>query len=392
MARTPDGKAPRADRAAIIAIGDGLAAARRVATELSPQAARTFAKALTESAAEMRLLCDSIVPSKTPEKDLLDELAKLITELRGLAPDLGKHASRRACMRLESVMAEIEAARADLDPIKMPAGTFDPAYPDTAGRLVVLALIAQPHAPLAAIARTYGSGVYAIYYRGRHPAYAGISRTETPIYVGKADPASNTAKTPREQGPRLFGRLSDHRKMIRVVEGYAVNCSIDPTIHLSEFTCRKLVCATNAQLVAERHLIEVFKPVWNAETKICWGISKHGDAAETRGNTRSPWDVMHPGRPLFLHEKLPSGTTPEQIARDINNHLVDNPPYHNRAAIIEHIISAFAQEVVTTSAEEQEKEDELAPKEGSAPGDAANGAEDAEYGAAPTKASDSNVK
>ena len=36
------------------------------------------------------------------------------------------------------------------------------------------------------------------------------------------------------------------------------------------------------QLVAERLLIEVFRPAWNHESKICFGISKHGDAAGPR--------------------------------------------------------------------------------------------------------------
>ena len=60
-------------------------------------------------------------------------------------------------------------------------------------------------------------------------------------------------------------------------------------IKLSDFMCRRLVCATNAQLVAEKHLIRTFWPIWNMETKACWGMSKHGDSAGTRKNKRSPW-------------------------------------------------------------------------------------------------------
>ncbi|NEK66135.1 MAG: Eco29kI family restriction endonuclease, partial [Xanthomonas perforans] len=60
---------------------------------------------------------------------------------------------------------------------------------------MALALVAQDRVPLARIARTYGSGVYAIYYHGDHPAYAAVSGTETPIYVGKADPKSADART-----------------------------------------------------------------------------------------------------------------------------------------------------------------------------------------------------
>ncbi|WP_425474479.1 Eco29kI family restriction endonuclease, partial [Staphylococcus gallinarum] len=73
-------------------------------------------------------------------------------------------------------------------------------------------------------------------------------------------------------------------------------------LNIEDFLCRRLVCATNAQLVAERHLINTFRPIWNNEVQICWGISKHGDAAKTRANKRSPWDVMHPGRAWAMAE------------------------------------------------------------------------------------------
>ena len=87
-----------------------------------------------------------------------------------------------------------------------PDGAFDPGNPDTVGRLVVIALLAQERVPLQEIKPTYGSGVYAIYYTGQHPAYAEVAGTETPVYVGKADPKEPRAATPRQQGVRLFGR------------------------------------------------------------------------------------------------------------------------------------------------------------------------------------------
>jgi hypothetical protein len=91
-------------------------------------------------------------------------------------------------------------------------------------------------------------------------AYGEISGTETPIYVGKADPDEPRAANPREQGVRLFGRLADHRGAIQEVETYARDNGIDNALLVDDFECRRLVCATNAQLVAERHLIDVFKP------------------------------------------------------------------------------------------------------------------------------------
>ncbi|MGZ9272948.1 MAG: hypothetical protein ACXW6T_27820 [Candidatus Binatia bacterium] len=48
--------------------------------------------------------------------------------------------------------------------------------------------------------------MYALYYDGDSAAYSPVQGTETPIYVGKADPATDTAKTSIEQGQRLFLR------------------------------------------------------------------------------------------------------------------------------------------------------------------------------------------
>jgi hypothetical protein len=281
--------------------------------------------------------------TKRPEQIALDELRGSLSKVGSLLPTLSKPTASRTLTELIAVMHEIERVRENYDPIKDPGYSFDPANPDTAGKLVALALVAQDQVPLSRIARTYGSGVYAIYYKGDHPAYRRISNTETPIYVGKADPKKSGAKTAREQGPQLYGRLADHRKMIRTVGAHAVENGLADPLILDDFHCRRLVCATNAQLVAEEHLIRLFLPIWNSEVGVCWGISKHGDAATTRANKRSPWDVMHPGRRWAMHENLDDKMSPAQILTGISKHLTEVPPYKNRAVIIEKILAAFTQ-------------------------------------------------
>jgi hypothetical protein len=190
---------------------------------------------------------------------------------------------------------------------------------------------------------TYGSGVYAIYYVGQHPAYAEISRSETPIYVGKADPEGPRAATPRQQGVRLFRRLADHREAIREVEAYASANGLPHPLRVNDFECRRLVCATNAQLVAERHLIEIFRPAWNQESKICFGISKHGDAPTTRVNRKSPWDVLHPGRSWATDSPVRVGMTPETVTENLIAHFGETTPFRDRKAIMERILDAFRQ-------------------------------------------------
>ena len=289
---------------------------------------------------------------KRPEREILNELRQKLGDLTGLFPTLTKPAAWRTRGELHALIGRVEAAIADLDPIKDPGGMFDPTVPDTAGRLVALSLLAQPRVPLARIGRTYGSGIYAIYYTGDHPAYAPISGTETPIYVGKADPQSADAKTAREQGPQLYGRLNDHRRAIRKVEQHALATALENPLRLAHFECRRLVCATNAQYVAERHLISIFQPIWNNEMAICWGISKHGDASTTRANKRSPWDVLHPGRLWAMAEELEDKMSSEVIVEKITGHLDRNPPFADRDVIIERIIATFAQDPGLVTPEE----------------------------------------
>jgi Eco29kI restriction endonuclease len=107
--------------------------------------------------------------------------------------------------------------------------------------------------------------------------------TRTPIYVGKADPANDDASTTREQGAKLTGRLIEHAGTVATAEGYSSSlpAGLSP-IRLADFMCRRLVCATNAQLVAEKHLIRTFWPVWNSETRAFWGMSKHKLWVSTR--------------------------------------------------------------------------------------------------------------
>lgn len=295
-----------------------------------------------------------------PEEIVIGELRDRLTRLRSILPSLKKAAATKAVAELMVIAGEIESTRAGLDPIKEPGASFDPGNPDTAGRLVALALLAQDRVPLDRIARTYGSGVYAIYYIGDHPAYRLISQSETPIYVGKANPKQPDARTSREQGPQLFVRLYDHRRMIKTVSAYAVEHDLPNALRIEDFECRRLVCATNAQLVAENHLINIFKPIWNNETSICWGISKHGDAAETRSNKRSPWDVMHPGRKWAMNEILEDKLSTETIVERIDAHLEVKKPYRKRERVVRELLTTFVQNAAMAPGEETVDDDAVA--------------------------------
>lgn len=225
----------------------------------------------------------------------------------------------------------------DLDPIKQPSAVFDPSDPAVVGRFVAMAMISQPRVPLPAATdnRFYGSGIYALYYMGDHESYAPISSSETPIYVGKADPATDAARTPREQGDKLISRLREHLRSIKK----AVT-----TLSPEEFEYRCLVVQSGWQGAAEAYLISLFSPVWNNETKICFGIGKHGDKASTRSNLRSPWDTMHPGRG-WAHGDVPisDAKSIERIRSELDDHFRTEKVYYDVDEILREFLEQLRQ-------------------------------------------------
>ncbi len=284
-----------------------------------------------------------------PHETVLGEIRVALGKVGSLT--LTKAETKKLREALIEATRDVENIVAALDPVKEPKIWFDPADPVTAGRLVAAALIAQPRIPMELVQPSYGAGVYAIYYNGDHPAYAPIAGTETPIYVGKADPASVSAMTPREQGPKLSGRLAEHRKTIRAVETYAATTTLPvplQALRIVDFTCRRLVTATNAQMYAERHLIELFKPVWNSDTKICWGLSMHGDTTG-RNNSRPPWHVLHPGVSWALRDNIGDSKPPAEILSALASHFSENPAFESADHIIETFLYAFRQDPMASS-------------------------------------------
>jgi hypothetical protein len=238
-----------------------------------------------------------------------------------------RSAITETCTKLRKVVE-------DLDPVKPPEFVFDPSNPNVVGRFIGITMVAQPRRPLAAAHRFYGSGIYAIYYKGDFAAYREISTRENPIYVGKADPLVPSAKTPSEQGDRLSNRLKDHR---RTIEKAA-------TLRLEDFDYRALVVQSGWQEAAERYLIDLFKPIWNKEVGILYGFGKHGDDPGTRANLRSPWDTLHPGRDWAHRDQTMKDAKPrKQILEQISGHLSEYPAFRT----VDQILRRFLHEMRT---------------------------------------------
>lgn len=247
-----------------------------------------------------------------------------LTELADSAP-FSPIARRKVDHELRDVIQTLEAALRRLDPISMPRSVFDPSNPKVIGRFTALALVAQERVPLASIKQFYGSGVYAIYYRGAYPLYRPLSGTETPIYVGQAAPGEQGAHTARDQGPRLAARLNEHRKNIS---------KATTTLDVSDFDARFLVVQSGWETAAEDYLIHLFRPIWNNETNLLYGLGKHGDSATTRANKRSPWDTLHPGR-AWAAKSTEDARSPDQIVTEVNAHFARHPSYSERAPLLE---------------------------------------------------------
>lgn len=254
---------------------------------------------------------------------IIDELRKLTDRLpadcAGLTPF--KKATRLRA-DVGAISDRLLRLAQNLDPIKQPDVIFDPSDPRVVGRFVALALLAQPRRPLSSIIKFYGSGIYALYYKGNFEPYQPIAGNEHPIYIGKADPAMSTAKTPTEQGDKLTSRINEHRKNIQKAEDHK-----QPTLQVKDFECRFLVVKSGLQTTAENYLIHLYKPIWNDQTRICYGLGKHGDAPETRANQRSPWDTLHPGRDWAHRDpKMKDAKTAEIIRMELNEHFKKYPP------------------------------------------------------------------
>ncbi|MDD7968519.1 Eco29kI family restriction endonuclease [Actinomycetospora lemnae] len=221
----------------------------------------------------------------------------------------------------------------ELDPILQPSRVFDPNDPTTAARVIALTMVCQSRVRLDEVTPFYGSGVYVLYYNGPFEPYARISRSEQPIYAGKAEPTDPNAARATSQGPTLHRRLDEHARSIRAASS---------TLSIQDFECRYLVTRSGYQKAAEAELISFFKPIWNKEYRVCHGVGKHGDASDTRKNKRSPWDTLHPGR--LWAEKTEEDQKPrEEILRDIDRHLDKFPPREQTRNIVESLIAELDQ-------------------------------------------------
>ena len=194
---------------------------------------------------------------KNSLKTLLENVSQLRKEMSNAKPSTRQRRQLEAL--IEKAILELHELIRAMDPIKLPELVYNPTDPETFAEAIGNKLMVQDERPLSALDsfRFYGSGLYALYYKGDFGAYAPIRQTATPIYVGKADPPKG-AKTPRELGEKLWKRIHEHSDSIAEVEGYCAKKKIRGNLKLRDFTFRYLVTASGWQIAAEAHLISFF--------------------------------------------------------------------------------------------------------------------------------------
>lgn len=132
-----------------------------------------------------------------------------------------------------------------------------------------------------------GPGVYALFYDGDFPLYQPVRSPDAtdPIYVGKAVPAgARKGLAKPSKGKSLFNRIKQHTKSIEA----------SATLKAEDFSCRYLVVTPLWITMAERFLLEHYKPIWNV---VLDGFGNHDPGSGRHKGEITWWDALHPGRP-----------------------------------------------------------------------------------------------
>ncbi|KOV89034.1 Eco29kI family restriction endonuclease [Nocardia sp. NRRL S-836] len=132
------------------------------------------------------------------------------------------------------------------------------------------------------IPRFEGSGLYAIYYRGKSVSlYRPLAAIQIPVYVGQASRHSATGKRVSERFP-LHSRLRKHRRSI-----------MESGLPIAEFRFRALLLPEVHANLGENGMRVGYAPVWNGKLK---GFGSNEQGPATRKSAKSPWDTVHDGR------------------------------------------------------------------------------------------------
>lgn len=163
-----------------------------------------------------------------------------------------------------------------------------------------------------------GAGVYALYYIGKNTFYERLyeqNRTSfaQPIYVGKAVPRGWRQARTQTVSNELFARLNDHLRSISAVGNLKVE----------DFRCRFMIledAATDMIGTVEASLIRHYKPLWNTTID---GFGNHTPGAGRFNQSKSDWDVLHPGR-AWADKCTGKSSTPKEVMEKIKRRFEED--------------------------------------------------------------------
>jgi len=143
-------------------------------------------------------------------------------------------------------------------------------------------------------------------YHGTHEVYAPIVNAQppVPIYVGKAVPAGARKAGASSRGSELWKRLKEHADSIEAADN----------LRLRDFACRHLVVVPVWIPLAERFLVEYYRPVWNV---LVDGFGNHPPGKGRKDMRRPRWDIIHPGRAWAA--SLTAAESEEDILRQVRD-------------------------------------------------------------------------
>ena len=192
---------------------------------------------------------------------------------------------------------------------------FNPLDMANLAHSIVTRMLETEPTPLDSVHQFRGAGLYAIYYRGPHPAYADltiVNFTEwvEPLYVGKAVPSGGRRGMDvahHTVTSALANRIRQHAASVRATENLSI----------ADFVVRWLVVEDIWIPLGESAMIRRHRPVWNA---VVDGFGNHDPGKGRREGVRSRWDTLHPGRP-WASNFPPRGEGPAQIEQEITEYL-----------------------------------------------------------------------
>ena len=195
---------------------------------------------------------------------------------------------------------------------------FDPLNRVNLGRSLETALLARFLTPLSAVPPFWGSGIYALYFRGSsaHSLYGRLAESPSPIYVGRAVPRGARKGLVEAEADRyskaLWTRLDEHRDSVEQARD----------LDVADFRCRWLVADMLFVPMAESLMIQTYRPLWNV---LLDGFGNHDPGSGRYDQERAPWDTLHEGRYWAPRLVEPSYTAAELRGR-IAAHLDQHPP------------------------------------------------------------------